>query len=209
MKITTPTVILLTALLTATVIFFAPSLSEVNAQTQGEPNIGAIGDVKWSLLPPTDFRNVNGNGWMLLAGDEIPNEDLADFGISKLPDARGCFLRALNGVIMPDGNMKQLRSNRAEQGDPEGDTRTVGSFQFDSFDEHSHEVLRTPSGDDGEWPQRAFQNLMSGDRGGVHVSKSDQARHNDKLGPKYIKDIGGSETRPRNIALYCYVKVNR
>ncbi len=162
-----------------------------------ENNIGALGDVKWSVLAPSAFRKENGNGWMLMAGDDVSGTDLATF-MPSIPDARGCFIRALNGVVQPSGEMTGLRADGKQ--DPEGDKRTVGSWQGDAFKQHSHPIKRFQHRDNpGDQPKSPYWDVFHS------LQTTWSGRYT-----KYPAEGGNPhETRPRNIALYCYVKVNR
>ncbi len=149
-----------------------------------------VGTVVWSVLPPEDFRKENGKGWILLAGDDVSDTRLGqDYGFQYLPDARGCFLRALNGIVMPGGEMRNLRENRLEKGDSGGDRRTVGSWQGDTVGKHTHpyRVGDAVRGHDAKTKGGEFF------YGGIELTTGENP---------------GAETRPRNIALYCYIKVD-
>ena len=56
---------------------------------------GAVGDIKYSLLPPDKFKDVNGDCWVPLDGRTLASGDaLAGYGVSSLPNAGGTFIRA-------------------------------------------------------------------------------------------------------------------
>lgn len=165
--------------------FFA--LNKVGISSAKEKANGTIGDVKYSLLNPDQFKAQNGKGWVLMDGSEIKGTDLANFvDIKNVPDARGVFIRGMN--LQRD----------AEEGDPEGN-RSPGSLQMDSFQGHGH--VHEQSGG-GEFAPGTFQGVYGNDK---YLS-------NRILEPSSIKRFGtarfGSETRPKNIALYVYIKVN-
>lgn len=148
-------------------------------------NIGAIGDVKYSILEPPKFMEVNGSGWVIMAGQNITNSDLHEFsGISILPDSRGQFIRSMN------------LGRNSEEGDTQGD-RQVGTSQLDSFQGHQLEigVLGSP----GQLP-----GFRSGPNNGPSFKNA--------LGIVELGEYGtprvGMETRPRNITLYTYIKIN-
>lgn len=139
-------------------------------------SVGAIGDVKYSVLEPDKFTRENGDGWVLMDGREIRGTDLWRLtGMEKLPDARGVFIRGMN-IGRDHGN-----------GDADGD-RQVGSSQNDLFKDHSHQFAC--SGD----TNAAAGNARTEIGWGLRTTSGASG--------------GGSETRPRNIALYTYIKVS-
>ncbi|WP_149242240.1 hypothetical protein [Dyadobacter sp. 32] len=151
---------------------------------------GAIGDVKYSVLPPDKFQEENGSGWVLM-DERIPLKNSAlktKHGITELPDARGLFIRTLN-------------SNRA---DGKGDTfqqengreRLMGEYQGDQFSKHNHPMNYELGRSDtwgGGWG--------SGAGGQTAVNSPGTTKHVNN-------EVGGAENRPKSIALYTYVKIN-
>ncbi|MEN2398371.1 hypothetical protein GKZ90_0001165 [Flavobacterium sp. MC2016-06] len=145
--------------------------------------VGAIGDVKYSVLSPDKFKEENGSGWVLM-DDKIPlqNCDLnTKHGISLLPDARGLFIRGLNLKRNDEKADPYLRENNIE--------RLVGDYQTDMLKEHTHNYTS------GKF------NQVSG-KGSASQFAWDPQEYTSK-------PTGGVETRPKNIALYIYVKINQ
>lgn len=149
-------------------------------------SVGAVGDVKYSILEPEKFVKENGEGWVLMQGQDIKGTDLWKLtGIETLPDARGVFIRGANIKRKP------------EEGDPDVN-RQIGSYQADSFKKHSHPV----------GPLNLGWNIEG--NGGPHRIETDDgagswANYDVK---QTAEDVGGDETRPRNINLYTYIKVS-
>ena len=55
---------------------------------------GAVGDIKYSLLPPDKFKDVNGDCWVPLDGRTLSSTDaLYQQGVTTLPNAGGTFIR--------------------------------------------------------------------------------------------------------------------
>lgn len=95
----------------------------INCVTEDTSSSG-VGDVKYSILSEAEFQNVNGDEWVLLKGqtetelglvgeDHVFNyiNNTDNFDVTKLPDARGVFLRGRNnarsdGMHNPDGELK-------------------------------------------------------------------------------------------------------
>ncbi len=165
----------------ALILFVAASAFVTSNPTEQ----GTVGDVRYSMLKPEVFRRLNGSGWELLEGQRVgPDEALCTQGdwCLQLPDARGVFIRGVNGSRSPS------------EGDPDS-TRQVGSAQEDALRRHNHT--------DG---QQLYLAKVDGHHT-AHETDNSDGELNIKYGER-IASAGGSETRPRNIALYVYVKVN-
>lgn len=158
---------------------------------QTEPGLG---DVVYSVLPPELFVKAHSGTWVLMDGNRLdPGTGLSRFladqgrmdllltdGMVKVPDARGVFLRGMNA------GRDTLR------GDPDGDRR-LGAFQADTFKAHLHDYTYNRHNPDHQ-------------RKG---SEASNAAHRTEIStPSQTAVTGGKETRPRNIALYTYLKVS-
>lgn len=143
----------------------------------------AIGDVKYSILDPQNFRKANGNGWIPLDGGlwakknkiDLINTDLnLQFGIAHIPDARAMFIRVCNM-----GRNDQFK-------DPNGD-RDIGSHQSDALQSHHHTYTNAARGHDklGNYNRHGGEGTLNENTGST----------------------GESETRPNNIVLYAYVHI--
>ena len=146
------------------------------------------------LLHPTIDGWMPGTNetWAACDGDPVKKSKVAGKGIAgdSIPDLRGVFLRGVDIIT----------SGRAITGrDPDaGATRKVGSYQSDIFLSHAHSA----SGNlnvmlsDGSGQTAAGMGAANGGGArwdfGVSVS---------------VSSAGGSETRPKNVAVYYYIKV--
>jgi hypothetical protein len=170
---------------TITTLVIAGTILAIFAfKTLENKSVGAIGDVKYSVLPPDKFREENGAGWVLM-DNKIPLEtsDLnSKHGITELPDARGLFIRGLNLIRSDDKADPFLQENRRQ--------RLVGDYQADCIIKHQHPISTGVTDD----------NPGSKVRGGIFArnSSSGLSENNE----------GCVETRPKNIAFYIYVKIN-
>jgi hypothetical protein len=131
--------------------------------------------------------------WSPADGREVPGSAFA-FATSKarVPDLRGMFLRGLNA-----SEPNVVRTD--EYADPEAN-RQVGSLQRDAFQGHGHRYEN--SGTTAHNPNGTFMGVNgNNDFSGVRI-----------LEPKTIDIYGpvraGKETRPTNIAVYYYVRIN-
>lgn len=96
----------------------------------------------------------------------------------------------LNTDKLPDARGMFIRGMQAGRNDGLGDPeskRSVGSFQADELKSHSHEYQASNGGPEGTNPD--------GGHGVAAYNKSTSIN-------------GGIETRPQNIAVYTYIKIN-
>ena len=160
-------------------------------------NNSHIGDVKYSILPADLFNETQEGKWVLLDGKPLSNlSELYEFLDGKmrldilkkegdfylLPDVRGRFVRSMN----VNG-----------QGDDPDTKRKVGSYQQDMFQTHTH-ALGVGVSD----KQAASQ--LDRPRFADFAQKFQRAPFQTKGA---INGHAGEETRPKNIALYTYIKI--
>lgn len=151
-----------------------------------------VGTILASTLPWPQFAESVGdqgafkagqNKWAPCDSRSILGSELARLGgIGNAPDLRGIFLRGLNKFSTEEPN--------AVQRDPEPN-RIAGSYQGDTFASHSHSFGFAMGDHDGEpnhFPHRANRQVAGF---GADTSA-----------------VGGSETRPKNVAVFYYVKIN-
>lgn len=138
-----------------------------------------VGDIKYSMLEPDKFEELNGPGWVPMMGQYLPvNCELALFtGMKKLPDARGVFLRGMN------------LGRSSKTGDTNG-RREVGSYQRDELKSHNHEIRtdREMVAKHSKYKRTVFE-----------IAQDETIR---------TQKTGGPETRPRNIAVFTYIKID-
>jgi hypothetical protein len=132
--------------------------------------------------------------------------NIAGSNLSKLtkalnaPDLRGRFLRGLN-TIFSDG-APELNISTADQGDPHNN-RTAGDYQDSVVGAHSHVVdMRTGYMMDlGKWQNPPPTSIYIADRPafGNDYGNLTASSNGSGMAP---------ETRPKNIAVYYYIKIN-
>jgi len=156
-----------------------PSFSQENKYDQYE-----VGDIKTSLLQPKEFIQKYGNVWVLMDGREVSGSDFSMLsGINKIPDARGKFLRMNN-----NGANCNDKNNCAY--DP--DNTKLGEFQNDNFKSHHH--TQRFGNVKGHFSSSGWESVPHVDRGSTNGQTTTLS--------------GGSETRPKNISVNYYIKVN-
>jgi hypothetical protein len=118
--------------------------------------------------------------WAVCDGDPAKKSLVIGIGLpgDSIPDLRGVFLRGLDFIS----------SGRPTTGlDPDA-TRAAGSYQVDAFASHAH----------------GTQGYVS--LGGNPVDNFDHGPFS-LLSSSGTSATGGPETRPRNVAVYYYIKV--
>lgn len=179
---------ILIAILAITLLSFT-----LNKSVIFQENLEDIGIIKQSLLKPNQFNKTQKGSWVLLNGQEIDKEsslyklleDNVNLNILTkkndkyfLPNAAGAFIRSSNV--------------NGEGLDPE-ENRLVGSIQNDTIKSHSVESEKAYYGhrNDG-FPRQDDHNP------GHWVGRL-------KVKSNYV---GSSETRPVNISMYTYIKID-
>lgn len=161
---------------------------EMFSQVDSSGCTGAVGDAKYSILAIDDFQELNGDCWVLMEGQNVSSSTLGTYGINELPDARGYFVRAHDTHDHDDPNRVDLDRST---------TLPVGSIQLDEFKQHNHNL--------GSHGLMRTYTLNSSATGGF----------DNTIGEPNIRDLplqmpnrGGTETRPKNITLYLYIRIN-
>lgn len=144
-----------------------------------------LGDIKYSILEPYKFNDQHEGEWVIMQGQSIKGSDLSLLsGMNTLPDARGMFLRSMN-LGRVDGDVDSVRQ--------------VGSFQGDSLHSHHHSI--SPCGHANGSNALLAQKWVASTE-----SNCNERSRNVSENFQVIKDK--SETRPKNIALFIYIKIN-
>lgn len=161
----------------------------ITATAADTPQLAAssapIGTVLHSVLDADIFTQLNGEGWILMAGQDITGTKLHMLtDMTHVPDARGVFLRGRNF------------DRAADTGNPDGDQPT-GTYQSDEASAHAH-LMGTGSSDS-----------HSTTIGGANKRFAHFLNDGYNVGPqKGTHATGGNETRPRNISLNIYIRVD-
>ena len=141
---------------------------------------GHVGDVKTSMLTEAQFQELHGQTWVLMDGRSVTGSDYESItGESTIPDARGQFLRGKNNG-RNDGNEN-----------PDGDL-DLGTYQADEFKSHTHLSSGNfgPFGSEGSYSTNGLF---------ANATTSAIAR---------TSSTGGNESRPKNITINYFIKIN-
>jgi len=177
----------------------------IKSDTQFRAELGLqlavpVGSVLSSMLSPADFATAVGdprsfspttNQWSPADGRSVGGSGYeATTSSSTVPDLRGLFLRGLNQF---DAHMGS-RIDGFE--DPNGNTRRAGDTQADIVGTHSHRFGFGPAG-------------MSQLGNGPDIPVVHPNHPGVTANPLHTGTAGGAETRPRNSAVYYYVRINK
>lgn len=133
--------------------------------------------------------------WAPADGRQVPNSSFQRItNQNNVPDLRGMFLRGLNQF---DVEYPAITDN--ERKDP--DTRSRGNLQSDDFKSHNHDASGKITGN------------VTGSNGTNDVDEGSKKKNSDPMFPDkdvYVKVEyrGGAETRPKNIAIFYYIRIN-
>ena len=164
-------------------------LDGLGVATEGLP----LGTILPSILPPRAFlaHARPQNAWMLANGDRLPNQSSPLAVFMKANNQRFYDDSVVNNDIAHVPNLRGafLRAVDAEPPsgrDPAG-LRKIGHYQEDAFARHSHKL--------GQQSQAI-----------VHFQGDVFVRPGGDNYP--TTELGGDETRPKNIAVYFYIRVS-
>ncbi|MBI3134451.1 MAG: hypothetical protein HYZ14_07205 [Bacteroidetes bacterium] len=157
------------------------------------PNHLPVGTIISSLVNYDKFRDIvndplgfqkNKSKWSPADGRKVDTSKYASYlQVEKVPDLRGLFLRGLNKF---DENESSAVND--SQKDSDGSNRNAGSFQNDEFKSHDHRFMSPITG----------AKVAHTSDGGVRANFAEST----------TVLSGGTETRPKNSAVYYYIKIN-
>ena len=166
---------------------------------------GAVGDIKYSVLRPTQFAQVNGSCWVPMDGRAIAGSKLNTIlGVNNLPDGGGLFIRAQEYVT-------------GANNDPDRTSLSpIATLQEEAFISHNHPVV-----DQGHThtytDTKHNENFANSYQGGVNQSTHPAAHYSttevlDNSFPAFptvtVQNSTGTETRPKNINFWIYIRIN-
>jgi hypothetical protein len=172
-----------------------------------QPVVFPVGTVIASMLPYKEFQKAADDSWKPADGRKVSAEsEYAKFtGSRNLPDMRGMFMRGLNQFDPLTG------SRQDDYRDREGEGRKAGSFQIDAtcLPNRSFTADALSSGAHTHIYASA---LSQGGKSGSSARASSEIKATASAGPhKHSVSINGGgdeETRPVNITVYYYIKIN-
>jgi hypothetical protein len=166
-----------------------------------------VGTIISSMLPYEKFQKEAGAFWKPADGRKVSTKSRYTklTGKKALPDLRGMFLRGLN-------QFDPLKGARLDDyKDPEGKGRKAGSIQLNATCIPNNSFTATAVST-GEHKHVHSSAIAKGVKSGSHEGASAQMSMTGSTGEhdhKVLIDGGGDmETRPNNITVYYYIKIN-
>jgi hypothetical protein len=161
---------------------------------QGDLPLGTIisSYLTWNQFQKVTENNKESGGtwksessiWSPCDGRSVPNSKFAsETSLTSVPELRGLFLRGMNDFVFED---REIVIGGNNERDPE--PRKLGSFQIDTFRTHAHQYETNKAG-----------NSNSG-------TGNDPAKKSFTVATS--TSSGDAETRPKNVAICYYIKIN-
>ena len=167
-------------------------LIQANDGTLVGASFFAVGSVQQTFLTATEFESIMGTDWVLADGRTLPAGTVYEeiTGSNTVPDCRGLFLRTVGGNADP--TIGGTQSDRTAVNGLTASTENTGA--------HTHQTSAaiTSSAFGGTHIQ-AITPVAT--QGGLNTTSAGSHTHAMTLG-------GDSETRPVNITVNTYIKVN-
>lgn len=183
---------------------YALSVASTQKVAQGGCS-GQVGDIKYSILNPTQFAEQNGDCWVPMDGRAIPGTALEGYGYANVPDMSGLFIRATE---YNDGN------------DPGRSPMAAASLQGDELGSHNHSMQpgglhshgnNAPGGGQGlaYMDGTTTPGTIDNTGGEINVGNTRALTINDGGEHTHaINNTGGDENRPKNMNFYIYIRVD-
>jgi hypothetical protein len=186
-----------------------------------------VGDIKHSILNPTDFAEENGDCWVPMDGRAIPGTKLADtYGWANVPDMSGLFVRATE---YNDGNDPDRMAMSAPT--VQGDENKEHTHTMTAAGGHTHTVsdsyfsnTRTQGSQDSGDPQESFNtSIPPNGESDPHITYWDSGNYDAQYfrnslttrttsgAPDHthtIENSGNAESRPKNMNFFIYIRVD-
>ncbi|QHT65369.1 hypothetical protein GXP67_01095 [Rhodocytophaga rosea] len=172
---------------------------------KNKDNLVPVGTIVATILDFNTFCRVNKidpdltkTSWLPCDGRTIPTDCIyAESGASNTPDLRGVFLRGTN--IMYSNN---LGAGIIKPQQLNYETKLAGEFQNESFKKHKHDNgARLESGTNKKFQKFGYLETEQQVKGFAYANT--WVDHNTG----WTEEVGGDETRPKNISVFYYIKI--
>lgn len=187
---------------------------------------GAVGDIKHSILAPDQFKLVNGDCWVPMDGSTLKTTDKLRqiTGMTTLPNGGGLFIRSQEFVNSADHDPNRSSSSPIAQFQEQA-TQTHQHYASLYFNvntsgggEHNHSFA-IGENDFKSAGDRSVVEHMGTTQNDVTGSKStitttSNGYHSHSVSGYATGDTGNnngynsSETRPKNINFWVYIRIN-
>lgn len=174
------------------------TLADDNDQVFGDSELG---DVVYSQLNSENFRAIHSDDWVQLSGDvDIEGTELCER--LKVQGAKSCKLKNFSGKFL-----RVIGDKSGAVGEIQECATKLPNNQFkittDNGGDHRHAIPGTSFGARGQRAAVAHGEYYILNMGS---QKTDNAGFHNHSGE--VCSGGDNETRPDNIALYAYIRVN-
>lgn len=169
---------------------------------------GAVGDIKYSILSPTEFATVNGDCWVPMNGAPL--------------DTTSKLARILGIDSLPDGGGVAIRSQEFSGGQNNDPDRTpsspIATLQNDEMGAHTHTM------GNGGYHAHVYSRYYHSNGGvsaGEAVFETNGAQQNDQvlmvlndmIAPAgnhshTLNSTGGASVRQKNLNFWVYIRIN-
>jgi hypothetical protein len=139
-----------------------------------------------AINEPMARRNTVHANYVPCDGRSVNGSALGNSGVTNAPDLRGKFMRGLNNMYNHEA--PPLDNTKA---DPDN-ARVAGSYQDDRVGKHTHQIA---TNDDGTSPDGSYKITAYSKHNGPSVTTAENENPH-------------GETRPKNIAVYYFIKIN-
>ncbi len=166
---------------------------------------GAVGDIKYSILNPTQFAAVNGPCWVPMDGRSISSSKLSTIlSLNNLPDGGGLFLRSQEFATSPNYDPDRTASS------------PITTFQDQAILSHTHSINdpgHSHSFSDkyralnGNQPPSGGNNDASGVSNALPLGTTPNQSNHTTTGVS-VSASGATETRPKNMNFWIYTRIN-
>jgi hypothetical protein len=204
-----------------TAMTYAPyALSVASAQRIAQQGCsGQVGDVKYSILNPTQFAVQNGDCWVPMDGRAIPGTRLATImGATNVPDMSGLFMRATeyNDGNDPDRGVMAATTIQGDGNKLHGHSFS-GTTNNDGSHSHTYRDQYTREGTNGSGVEPAFTTTYDsnydtangdddGKRGYANKTTTGSGNHSHSFSG--TTGNSGAEARPKNMNFFIYIRVD-
>jgi len=176
---------------------------------------GSVGDIKYSILNPTDFAMENGDCWVPMDGRDIAVDSKLSqaYGWSSVPDMSGMFVRATEYNDGRDPGRPAMSAPTVQDDEnKEHDHPHNITVDFGGAHQHFINVQRDYAYEDGDGGNTVnYGATPDDDFTSTNLFTSTSSSYNGSHSHTVsgtVQNSGGNEARPKNMNFYIYIRVD-
>jgi hypothetical protein len=177
---------------------------------------GAVGDVKHSILNPTQFAAVNGNCWVPMDGRSIAGSKLsAILGTNTMANAGGLFIRSQEFDNSSNYDPNRTSSTPIATLEDQATQQHTHTFSGNTSTDgnHSHGYSLPYRSEETGWGQQGFSAFKITDRAidaynGRQTDSAGNHSHSYSGTTSNHNGFSADETRPKNLNFWVYIRIN-